>query len=165
MMVPHGPSAHQHSLFLLRAESWGRKGKGKGKAMTSSDRSESSARSVSFQAPSTFQHVNKVTPAAALVELHGSVSGMTKAIIAALKPHESTEDKAIARCQDAVHLVQERDDGLSISEKAALVVFFGSHSKEADMYHIGTLQCTESYDSWNAYTVLNDTDSRGPVNP
>ena len=110
------------------------KGKGKGKARTSSDRSESSARSISFQAPSTFQRVNKVTPATALVELHGSVSGMTKAIIAASKPPESAEDKAVARCQDAVRLVQERDDGLSILEKAALVVFFGSHSKEVDMY-------------------------------
>ena len=30
--------------------------------------------------------------------------------------------------------------------------------------HIGTLQCTKSYDSWNAYTVLNDMDSWGPVN-
>ena len=89
---------------------------------------------VSLFPDATFQRVNKVTPAAALVELHGSVSGMTKAIIAASKPPKIAEDKAVARCQDVVHLVQERDDGLSISEKAALVVFFGSHSKEADMY-------------------------------
>lgn len=114
------------------------KGKGKGKAKTSSDRSpsqaNSSAHSTSFPAPSTSQRVNKITPAAALVELHGSVSGMTKAIIAASKPPESAEDKAVARCQDAVRLVQERDDGLSISEKAALIVFFGNHNMEADMY-------------------------------
>jgi hypothetical protein len=109
-------------------------GKGKGKVKTSSDRSESSAHSASFRALSTTQRVNKVTPAAALVELHGSVTGMTKAIIAASKPPESTEDKAVARCQEAVRLVQERDDGLSILEKASLIVFFGKHNTEADMY-------------------------------
>ena len=69
-----------------------------------------------------------------LVEKYGSVSGMTKAIIAASKPLESAEDKAIARCQDAVCLVQERGDGLLVLEKVALIEFFGSHNKEANMY-------------------------------
>ena len=36
--------------------------------------------------------------------------------------------------QEAVWLVQERNNGLSIMEKADLIVFFGSHKKEADMY-------------------------------
>jgi hypothetical protein len=123
--------------------------KGKGKAKTSSDHSEfsaanrdlrSSQATTSFTGraqapgPSTSQRVNKITPAAALVELHGSVDGMTKAILAAAKPPASVEDKAVVRCQEAVRLVQERDDGLSLIEKANLIVFFGSHITEADMY-------------------------------
>jgi hypothetical protein len=59
---------------------------------------------------------------------------MTQAIVDASKPPETVEDKASVRCQDAVCLVQERDDGLSLMEKAALIVFFGNHSTEADMY-------------------------------
>ena len=101
--------------------------KGKAKA---SNRSRSSACSTS----STTQRINKVTPSAALIELHGSVDRMTKAIIAASKPPESAEDKAITQCLDAVRLVQECDDGFSLQEKAALIVFFGSHTKKADMY-------------------------------
>ena len=59
---------------------------------------------------------------------------MTQAILVASKPPESVEDKVAVRCQEAIRLVQERDDGLSVMEKAALVVFFGSHDKEVDMY-------------------------------
>ena len=33
-----------------------------------------------------------------------------------------------------MRLVQEHDDGLSLMEKAALIVFFGTHSTEADQY-------------------------------
>ena len=59
---------------------------------------------------------------------------MTQAIMVASKPPSSMEDKAAVQCQDAVQLLQECDDGLSVMEKATLVVFFGSHVKEADMY-------------------------------
>ena len=104
---------------------------GKGKAKASSGRSSDAK---SFKLPSTSQRVNKITPAAALVELHGSVSGMTQAIIDASKLPESTEDKAVARFQQAVRLVQQRDDGLSISEKASLIVYFGNHTMDADIY-------------------------------
>jgi hypothetical protein len=106
--------------------------KGKGKARTASD--HSSARSGSLSTPSTSQRVNKVTPAVALVELHGSIKDMTQAILVASKPPESTDDKAMTRCQEAVRLVQERDDGLSVMEKASLIVFFGDHNKEVDIY-------------------------------
>ena len=30
--------------------------------------------------------------------------------------------------------MQEHDDGLSVMEKAELIVFFGNHDKEVDMY-------------------------------
>lgn len=103
--------------------------KGKGKARTGSERSSSS-----LITPSTSQRVDKVTPAVAIVELHGSIKDMTQAILVASKPPESVNDKAVVRCQEAVRLVQERDDGLSLMEKASLIVFFGSHDKEADMY-------------------------------
>src|ERR1700678_11332 len=99
--------------------------KKKGKARTAS------GRSVSL---STSQRVDKVTPAVAIVELHGSIQHMTQAIVDASKPPETVGDKASIRCQDAVRLVQERDDGLSLMEKAALIVFFGTHSTEADQY-------------------------------
>lgn len=105
--------------------------KGKVKA---SNRSRSSACSTSSETSSTTQRINKVTLSAALIELHGSVDRMTKAIIAASKPPKSAEDKAITQCLDAVCLVQECDDGFSLQEKAALIVFFGSHTKKADMY-------------------------------
>lgn len=84
--------------------------------------------------PSTSQRVNKVTPAVALVELHGSIKDMTQAILIAAKPPESADDKSIAQCQEAMDLLRERDDGLTITEKAALLVFFGKHNKELDMY-------------------------------
>ena len=84
--------------------------------------------------PSTSQHVDKVTLAVAIVELHGSIKDMTQAILIASKPPKSAEDKAAVQCQEAVCLVQERDDGLSVMEKAALIVFFGNHDKEVDMY-------------------------------
>lgn len=123
-----------------------RKGKGKATVKTSSDHSAEFSASLAGRrssstpfmgAASTSQRVNKITPAAALVELHGSVDGMTQAILAAAQPPTwatSATDKAIVRCQDAVRLVQERDDGLSILEKAALIIFFGTHATEADMY-------------------------------
>ena len=97
--------------------------KGKGKARAASERSSSTSR-----------RVDKVTPAVAIVELHGSIKDMTQAIMDASKPPESIEDEAAVRCQEAVRLVQVRDDGLTITEKAALVVFFGTHNKEVDMY-------------------------------
>lgn len=104
-------------------------GKGKAKATrTGSDRSLSSV------TPSTSQRVDKVTPAVAIVELHSSIKDMTQAILVASKPPESIEDKSAVRSQEAVRLVQERDDGLSLDEKARLIVFFGGHDKEADMY-------------------------------
>ena len=112
-------------------------GKGKGKARTSSDNPSRSARSESFPAQaqsSTLQRVNKVTPAVALVELHGSIKDMTQAILVASTPPESTGEKAMTRCHEAVRLVQERDDGLSVMEKARLIVFFGNHNSEADIY-------------------------------
>jgi hypothetical protein len=40
------------------------------------------------------------------------------------KPPKNTGDKAALRCQEAVHLVQEHDDGLSVMEQANLIVFF-----------------------------------------
>lgn len=33
-----------------------------------------------------------------------------------------------------MHLVQECNDGVSIMEKASLIVFFGDHHKEVDMH-------------------------------
>ena len=86
---------------------------------------------------STTQRVDKITPAVAIVELHGSIKDMTQAIMVASKPPENMigdKSQAALRSQEAVRLVQERDDGLSIMEKAGLIVFFGSHEKEADMY-------------------------------
>lgn len=106
------------------------KGKGKVKAKTSSDTSPART----SRTLSTSQRVSKITPAVALVELHGSIHSMTQAILTASKAPESAEDKAVVRCQEAVQLVQERDDGLSVLEKASLIVFFGSHHKEVDMY-------------------------------
>ena len=100
--------------------------KGKGKARTGSDCSSSS-----LIQPTTSQRVEKVTPGVAIVELHGSIKEMTQAILVASKPPESL---ASSRCQEAVRLVQERNDGLSVMEQATLIVFFGSHEKEADMY-------------------------------
>ena len=49
----------------------------------------------------------------------------------ASKPPESL---VLVQCQEAVRLVQECDDGLSVMEKAKLIVFFGNHDKEVDMY-------------------------------
>ena len=107
--------------------------KGKGKARTSSDHSSIHSGSLSAQTPSTLQRVNKITPAVALVELHGSIKDMTQAILVASKPPESTDDKAMTRCQEAMRLVQECDDGLSVMEQAQLIVFFGDHNKEVEM--------------------------------
>jgi hypothetical protein len=104
------------------------KGKGKGKARTGSDHS-----SFITPGPSTSQRVEKITPAVAIVELHGSIKDMTKAIMEASKPPK-VEDKAADRVQEAIRLMQERNDGLSLMEKTALVVFFGKHDKELDMY-------------------------------
>ena len=103
--------------------------KGKGKAWTGSNCS-----SALLITPSTSQCVDKVTPAVAIVELHRSIKDMTQAILVASKPPETVEDKAAVWCQEAVCPVQEHNDGLSIMEKATLIVFFGSHDKEADMY-------------------------------
>jgi hypothetical protein len=109
--------------------------KGKGKARTFSDRSiRSSSPSLASKIHSTSQRVNKVTPAVALIKLHGSIKDMTQAILVASKPPESMDDRATTRCQKAVRLVQERDDGLSLMEKAQLIVFFGDHNKEVDIY-------------------------------
>jgi hypothetical protein len=101
--------------------------KGKGKARTTLERSSNIT-------SSTSHHVDKITPAVAIVELHGSIKDMTQAIVDASKPPETIEDKAAVRTREVVQLVQLRDDGLSVMEKAALLVFFGTHSKEADMY-------------------------------
>ena len=102
----------------------------KGKKIRTSGYS-ASAHSVN---PSTSQRVDKVTPAVAIVELHGSIKDMTQAIMVASKPPESAEDRAAVRCQEAVRLVQERKDGLLVKQMADLIVFFSSHSKEVDMY-------------------------------
>jgi hypothetical protein len=101
--------------------------KGKGKARTTSERSSNITSSTSHR-------VDKITPAVAIVELHGSIKDMTQAIVDASKPPETIEDKAAVRTWEVVQLVQLRDDGLRVMEKAALLVFFGTHSKEADMY-------------------------------
>ncbi|KAF8236759.1 hypothetical protein L208DRAFT_1375888 [Tricholoma matsutake] len=99
------PLAHSKKSRLTSLE------KGKRKARSSSN--HSTTHSLSSKTPSTSQRVEKVTPAVTLVELHGSIKDMT---------------------QEVVHLVQECDDGLSVMEKAALIVFFGDHHKEVDMY-------------------------------
>lgn len=120
------PLAHSKKSRLSSSE------KGKRKARSSSN--HSTTYSLSSKTPFTSQRIEKVTPAVALVELHGSIKDMTQAILVASKPPESADDKAVARCQEAVRLVQECDDGLSVMEKAALIVFFGDHHKEVDMY-------------------------------
>ena len=103
--------------------------KGKGKAT----RTGSDPTSFVTRGPSTSQRVEKITPAVAIVELHGSIKDMTKAIMDASKPPK-IEDRAAERVQEAIRLMQERNDGLSLMEKTALVVFFGGHDKELDMY-------------------------------
>jgi len=105
--------------------------KGK-KARTTSE--HSSACSSKSTHPSTSQHINKVTLAVTIIELHGSIKDMTQAILVASKPPESVGEKAAVRCQEAVHLVQAHNDGLSVMEKAMLIIFFGDHDKEVDMY-------------------------------
>lgn len=84
-------------------------------------------------ASSTTQCVDKVTPAVAIVELHGSIKDMTQAILVASKPPETVDDKAATRTQEVVHLIQECNNGLSLIQKGALIVFFGERQKEADM--------------------------------
>jgi hypothetical protein len=129
------PSEHSKKSKLSSSEK-AQKGKGKAKTSSSHSAAISATCSLSLNTPqaSTSQRVNKITPAVALVELHGSIKDMTQAILVASKPPESADDKGMARCQEAVRLVQERDDGLSVMEKAALIVFFGDHHKEVDMY-------------------------------
>ena len=101
------------------------------KARTTSECS--SARS-SKSTPSTSQCIEKVTLAVAIVELHGSIKDMTQVILVASKPPKSIGEKAAVHCQEAVHLVQARNDGLSVMEKATLIVFFWDHDKKVDMY-------------------------------
>ena len=60
---------------------------------------------------------------------------MTDAIVtSASKPLETAEDRAAGWRQKAVRLVQERDDGLSVDDKAKLLMFFSSHPQDADTY-------------------------------
>jgi hypothetical protein len=96
--------------------------------------SECSSACSSTSTPSISQCVEKVTPAVTIVELHGSIKDMTQVILVALKPPESIGEKAAVHCQEAVHLVQACNDGLSVMEKAMLIVFFMDHGKEVDMY-------------------------------
>ena len=60
---------------------------------------------------------------------------MTDAILtSASKPLETSDDRAAGQRQMVVHLVQERDDGLTVEDKAKLLMFFSSHPQDADMY-------------------------------
>ena len=96
--------------------------KGKKARMTSECSSAHSSKSTH---PSTSQCVNKVTPAVAIVELHASIKDMTQAILVASKPPERVGEKAAVHCQEAVHLVQACNDGLSVMEKLYLSYSLG----------------------------------------
>ena len=110
--------------------------KGK-KPRTKSDRSSNRSTNLPLAPLNTLTKIIFFTPAVAIIKLHGSIKDMTQAIMVALKPPENMigdKSQAALWSQEAVWLVQERNNGLSIMEKADLIVFFGSHKKEADMY-------------------------------
>jgi hypothetical protein len=97
--------------------------------------SQPSIHSASSAPTSTSQRVSKMTPAVALVTLKTSIDTMTDAIVtSASKPFETAEDWAAGQHQQAVRLVQEREDGLSTEQKGILLTYFSSHSQHADMY-------------------------------
>ena len=86
---------------------------------------------------STSHRVVKMTPAVALCSLRGSIDTMTSVIEStASKPIESitSEDRAVARRQSAVRLVQDREDGLSNEDKAKLLKLFFKHPNLGDVY-------------------------------
>ena len=58
------------------------------------------------------------------------------------------------------HLIQRTASSCQLAQKRVLETW-----AKKPLMHIGTLQCTESYDSRNAYSVPSDTGSRGPMNP
>ncbi|KAF8811183.1 hypothetical protein BYT27DRAFT_7240373, partial [Phlegmacium glaucopus] len=133
-IISEQPAAKRQQLAPTEHKKKADKGKGKLRNLSDHSSPHSSNHSLPSRTPSTSQRVNKVTPAVALVELHGSIQQMTQAILAVAKPPESTEAKASIQHQEAARLVQEYNDGLSVMEKAALIVFFGDHPREVDLY-------------------------------
>ncbi|KAF8804214.1 hypothetical protein BYT27DRAFT_7243939 [Phlegmacium glaucopus] len=133
-IISEQPAAKRQRLAPTEHKKKADKGKGKLRNLSDHSSPHSSNHSLPSRTPSTSQRVDKVTPAVALVELHGSIQQMTQAILAVAKPPESTEDKASIQYQKAARLVQEYNDGLSVMEKAALIVFFGDHPREVDLY-------------------------------
>ncbi|KAG6904804.1 hypothetical protein DXG01_007051, partial [Tephrocybe rancida] len=108
----------------------------KGKAKTTSPQSSTHSASGSTSSVSTAKRVEKLTPAAAIVSLEGSVNTFTTAIQEAAKPPKTAEDRAAERRLELPDLIKKRssEDGLTRQQQAKLLVYFSQHSASVEMY-------------------------------
>ncbi|KAG6913192.1 hypothetical protein DXG01_008882 [Tephrocybe rancida] len=98
----------------------------KGKAKMTSPQSSTHSASGSTSSISTAKHVEKLTPAAAIVSLEGSVNTFTAAIQEAAKPPKTAEDRAAKRWLELPDLVKKclSEDGLTRQQQAKLLMYF-----------------------------------------
>lgn len=71
----------------------------------------------------------KISPAAAVIGMQGSINRLTDAFEKSLSGHSSSENRALA-----IRLVQEREDELSTSNITKMITLFTLQPKQADAY-------------------------------
>ncbi|KAG6906565.1 hypothetical protein DXG01_013193 [Tephrocybe rancida] len=92
--------------------------------------------STSSSSISTARRVEKLTPAAAIVSLEGSVNEFTAVIKEASQHTKSAEEKAAERCEKMPDLVLQRgeEDGLDTRQQARLITYLLTHNNAANYY-------------------------------
>ena len=76
---------------------------------------------VQNQAP---KKVLKVTPATAVIGMQGSINRLTDVIQNQMAMPQSSEDRQELRKEQALRMLQDLDDGLTLDEKTEMVVLF-----------------------------------------
>ncbi|KAG6905688.1 hypothetical protein DXG01_001257 [Tephrocybe rancida] len=105
----------------------------KEKAESQSSTCSTSASSSSI---STAKHVEKLTPAAAIVSLEGSVNEFTAVIKEASQDTKSAEEKAAKHHEKIPNLVLQcgEEDGLDMRQQARLIAYLSTHNNAANYY-------------------------------
>ena len=80
---------------------------------------------------STARLANKITPATAVMGMQGSINRLTDIFEKSMVPGE---DPSIMRREKAMQFLQEVDDGLSVSDKVAMISIFMKQAVAVDTY-------------------------------
>jgi hypothetical protein len=85
------------------------------------------------QANTTTQMATKITQATAVVGMQGSINRLTDIMERSFLPEEPTADPGVERLTRAVKSV-EKDEGLTVEERAALISVFMANPTSINIY-------------------------------